>query len=84
MRVENVAGYDTVILAFTNWWTTMPILCSSYVDHFVIDDFPRTGRDVVHQTRPAHLVFGLQLFRNAVLGRHVFYQPREQGLGPVR
>ena len=26
-RVENMKEYDTVIVAFPNWWTTMPMAC---------------------------------------------------------
>ena len=31
-RVENMDEYDTVILAFPNWWTTMPMAVFTFLD----------------------------------------------------
>ena len=33
-KVENMSGYDTVILAFPNWWTTMPMALFTFLESY--------------------------------------------------
>lgn len=33
-RVENMADYDTVILAYPNWWTTMPMAVCTFLEEY--------------------------------------------------
>lgn len=33
-KVENMCGYDTVILAFPNWWTTMPMALFTFLESY--------------------------------------------------
>ena len=33
-RVENMDAYDTVIVAFPNWWTTMPMAVFTFLEGF--------------------------------------------------
>ncbi len=33
-RVENMEGYDTVILAFPNWWATMPMAMFTFLESY--------------------------------------------------
>lgn len=33
-RVENMEEYDTVILAFPNWWTTMPMAVFTFLESY--------------------------------------------------
>ncbi len=33
-RVENMDEYDTVILAFPNWWTTMPMAVFTFLESY--------------------------------------------------
>lgn len=33
-RVENMDEYDTVILAFPNWWTTMPMAMFTFLESY--------------------------------------------------
>ncbi len=40
-RVENMEEYDTVIVAFPNWWTTMPMAVFTFLESY---DF--TGKKV--------------------------------------
>lgn len=40
-RVENMAQYETVILAFPNWWTTMPMVLFTLLESY---DF--TGKTI--------------------------------------
>ena len=39
-RVENMDEYDTVILAFPNWWTTMPMALFTFLESY--DFFGKT------------------------------------------
>ena len=34
VRVENMDGYDTVTLAFPNWWTTMPMAVCTFLESY--------------------------------------------------
>ena len=40
-RVENMDAYDTVIVAFPNWWTTMPMAVFTFLESY---DF--TGKTI--------------------------------------
>lgn len=33
-QVENMDGYDTIILAFPNWWTTMPMALFTFLESY--------------------------------------------------
>ncbi len=33
-KVENMGDYDTVILAFPNWWTTMPMALFTFLESY--------------------------------------------------
>ena len=33
-RVENMKEYDTVIVAFPNWWTTMPMAVFTFLESY--------------------------------------------------
>lgn len=33
-RVENMDGYETIILAFPNWWTTMPMALFTFLESY--------------------------------------------------
>lgn len=33
-RIENLGEYDTVILAFPNWWTTMPMALFTFLESY--------------------------------------------------
>ncbi len=33
-RVENMEAYDTVIIAFPNWWTTMPMAVFTFLESY--------------------------------------------------
>lgn len=33
-RVENMSDYDTVIVAFPNWWTTMPMAMFTFLESY--------------------------------------------------
>ncbi len=33
-RVENMESYDTVIVAFPNWWTTMPMAVFTFLESY--------------------------------------------------
>ena len=33
-KVENISDYDTVILAFPNWWTTMPMALFTFLESY--------------------------------------------------
>ncbi|MBO7674145.1 MAG: hypothetical protein J6S63_03970 [Atopobiaceae bacterium] len=33
-RVENMDAYDTVILAYPNWWTTMPMAVCTFLESY--------------------------------------------------
>lgn len=33
-RVENMAQYDTVIVAYPNWWTTMPMALFTFLESY--------------------------------------------------
>ena len=33
-RVENMEAYDTVIVAFPNWWTTMPMAVFTFLESY--------------------------------------------------
>lgn len=33
-RVENMSDYDTVIVAFPNWWTTMPMAIFTFLESY--------------------------------------------------
>jgi flavodoxin len=37
-RVENMEEYDTVIVAFPNWWTTMPMAVFTFLESYDFTD----------------------------------------------
>ena len=37
-RVENMDDYDTVIVAFPNWWTTMPMAVFTFLESYDFSD----------------------------------------------
>jgi len=38
VRVENMDEYDTVIVAFPNWWTTMPMALFTFLESYDFSD----------------------------------------------
>ena len=51
------------------------------VYQFIINYFHCAVADVVHPSRPFHLIFFLELLGNSFLLRHFFYQPGEEEPG---
>lgn len=73
-KVENMSDYDTIILAFPNWWTTMPMALFTFLESYDFStkticplithggsSFSNSLRDIAHLCPDAKITEGLAI-----------------------